>query len=119
SLSSSAPRGGQRPIQEVARYDPKFQETAATLENARIGVEDAGASLRDYAGNIEASPEHLGEVEGRLASLDRLKRKYGPTLENVMKLGAEVGRKLAEIENKDEVLRQLQSQLARAAEACL
>jgi len=117
--TSSSLRAAQRHIEELARYDPKFQETAATLENARIGVEDAGASLRDYAGNIEASPERLAEVEGRLASLDRLKRKYGPTLENVMKLGAEVGRKLAEIENKDEVLRQLQSQLARAAEEYL
>jgi DNA repair protein RecN (Recombination protein N) len=117
--TSSSLRAAQRHIEELARYDPKFQETAATLENARIGVEDAGASLRDYAGNIEASPERLAEVEDRLVLLDRLKRKYGPTLENVMKLGAEVGRKLTEIENKDEVVRQLQSQLARAAEAYL
>jgi DNA repair protein RecN (Recombination protein N) len=115
----SSLRAAQRHIEELARYEPKFQETLATLENARIGVEDAGASLRDYAGNIEASPQHLGEVEGRLASLDRLKRKYGSTLEDVMKLGAEVSRKLSEMENKDEVLRQLQARLAQAAEEYL
>ena len=79
----------------------------ATLETARISVEDVGASLRDYAGGIEASPEHLAEVEDRLAAMDRLKRKYGPTLEDVIKHGAEVSRKLSEMENKDEVLRQL------------
>jgi DNA repair protein RecN (Recombination protein N) len=117
--TSSSLRAAQRHIEELARYEPKFQDTLATLENARIGVEDAGASLRDYAGNIEASPEHLGEVEGRLASLDRLKRKYGPRLEDVMKLGAEVSRKLSEMENKDEVLQRLQARLAQAAEEYL
>ncbi len=82
----------------------------ATLESARITVEDVGASLRDYAGGIEASPEHLAEVEDRLAALDRLKRKYGPTLEDVIKHWAyEVSRKLREMENKDEVLRQLRA----------
>ena len=112
-------RTAQKHIEELARYEPKFQETMATLETARISVEDAGASLRDYAGGIEASPEHLAEVEDRLALMDRLKRKYGPTLEDVMKHGAEVSRKLSEMENKDEVLRQLRSELAQAAEAYL
>ena len=49
------------------RYEPKFQEAASALESARISVEDVGARLRDYAGGIEASPEHLAEVEDRLA----------------------------------------------------
>jgi DNA repair protein RecN (Recombination protein N) len=112
-------RTAQKHIEELARYEPKFQETMATLETARISVEDVGASLRDYAGGIEASPDHLAEVEDRLAALDRLKRKYGPTLDDVMKHGAEVSRKLSEMENKDEVLRQLRSELARAGEAYL
>jgi DNA repair protein RecN (Recombination protein N) len=112
-------RTAQKHIEELARYEPKFQETMATLETARISVEDVGASLRDYAGGIEASPEHLAEVEDRLAALDRLKRKYGPTLEDVINHGAEVSRKLSEMENKDEVLRQLRAELAKAAEAYL
>jgi DNA repair protein RecN (Recombination protein N) len=78
-----------------------------------------GASLRDYAGGIEASPEHLAKIEDRLALLDRLKRKYGPTLVEVVKLGEEVTRKLSEIENKDEILRQLRVDLAVAAEQYL
>lgn len=112
-------RTAQKHIEELARYEPKFQETMATLETVRISVEDVGASLRDYAGGIEASPEHLAEVEDRLAALDRLKRKYGPTLEDVINHGTEVSRKLSEMENKDEVLRQLHVELAQAAEAYL
>jgi DNA repair protein RecN (Recombination protein N) len=117
--TSASLRTAQKHIEELARYEPKFQEIAATLETARISVEDVGASLRDYAGGIEASPEHLAEVEDRLAALDRLKRKYGPTLDDVLKHGAEVSRKLSEMENKDEVLHQLRGELAQAAQAYL
>lgn len=112
-------RSAQKHIEELARYEPKFQETIATLETARISVEDVGASLRDYAGGIEASPEHLADLQDRLVALDRLKRKYGPTLDDVIKHGAEVSHKLSEMENKDEILRQLHAGLAQAAEEYL
>ena len=113
--TASSLRAAQKQIEELARYEPKFQEALAALETARISVEDVGASVRDYAGGIHASPEHLAQVEDRLALLDRLKRKYGPTLDEVMQFGAEVTRKLAEVENKDEILRQLRAELATAA----
>ena len=89
------------------------------LESARITIEDIGQTLRDYAEGIDASPERLAEVEDRLAALDRLKRKYGPKLEDVIALGDELERKLSEMENKDEVLRKLRSELAMAAEEYL
>ncbi len=115
SASTSASlRAAQKHLEELARYEPKFQDALAALETARISVEDVGASLRDYAGGIEASPEHLAEVEDRLALLDRLKRKYGPALNDVIQLGEEVTRKLSAMENKDETLRQLQARLAQA-----
>jgi DNA repair protein RecN (Recombination protein N) len=117
--TSATLRSAQKQIEELLRYEPKFQEALASLENARISVEDVGASLRDYAGGIESSPEHLAKIEDRLALLDRLKRKYGPTLQDVINLGAEVSRKLSEIENKDEILQQLRSDLARAGEEYL
>lgn len=119
SSTSSTLRSAQKQVEELIRYDPKFQEALASLESARISVEDVGASLRDYAGGIESSPEHLSEVEDRLAMLDRLKRKYGPALDNVIETGEDVSRKLSEIENKDEILQVLRKQLATAAEEYL
>jgi DNA repair protein RecN (Recombination protein N) len=116
SSSSTSLRAAQKHVEELMRFEPKFQEAVALLESARISVEDVGASLRDYAGGIESSPERLAEIEDRLAWLDRLKRKYGPTLDDVRKLGEEVRRKLSEIENKDEVLRELRAQLSAAGE---
>jgi DNA repair protein RecN (Recombination protein N) len=117
--TTSSLRAAQKQVEELVRYEPKFQEALAALETARISVEDVGATVRDYAGGIHASPEHLAQVEDRLALLDRLKRKYGPMLDEVIQFGAEVSRKLSEVENKDEILRGLRSELARAAEEYL
>ncbi len=114
--TSSSLRAAQKQVEELARYEPKFQEAVAALESARIAVEDVGATLRDYAGGIHASPERLAELEDRLALLDRLKRKYGPTLAETIAFGEDVRRKLTEMENKDEVLRELRVKLAAAAD---
>lgn len=113
--AASSLRAASRQLQELARYETKFRDSIAVLESARIAAEDLAATLRDYAGAINASPERLAEIEDRLAALDRLKRKYGDSLEAVIAFGEEVARKLNEIENKDEVLRNLRSQLSVAA----
>jgi DNA repair protein RecN (Recombination protein N) len=113
--TTSSLRAAQKQIEELSHFEPKFREGLSAIESARISVEDVGATLRDYAGGIQASPEHLAEVEDRLALLDRLKRKYGPLLQDVIQFGAEAARKLDEVENKDENLRQLRAELATAA----
>ena len=112
--TSSSLRAAQKHIEELARYEPQFQEALAALESARISVEDVGATLRDYAGGIQASPERLAEIEERLAMLDRLKRKYGPTLAQTIVFGEDIRRKRLEMENKDQVLLELRAVLAVA-----
>ena len=114
--TSSSLRAAQKHIEELARFEPMFQEALAALESARISVEDVGATLRDYAGGIQASPERLAEIEERLALLGRLKRKYGPTLEQTIAFGEQTRGKLSEMENKDQVLLELRAMLAVAAE---
>jgi DNA repair protein RecN (Recombination protein N) len=114
--TSSSLRAAQKHLEELTRYEPKFQEALTALESARISIEDVGATLRDYAGGIQASPERLAEIEERLALLDRLQRKFGPTLEQVVAYGEDIRRKLLEMENKDQVLLELRTKLAAAAE---
>ena len=109
-------RAAVRNVEELARYDGRFIETAQQLESARATVGDVSGSLRDYAEGINASPERLAEIEDRLAVLDRLKRKYGNTVIEVIAFGEEVARKLAEVEDKDEILKVLRTVLDKAAE---
>ncbi len=94
----------QRHLDELARYDPSFVEAASQIANARAAVEDVSATVRDYANSINASPERLDSIEDRLAALDKLKRKYGRTLLEVIQFGEEAAAKLAEIENRDAAL---------------
>ncbi len=117
--SASTLRAASRQIEELARYDSKFQEVLASLESARIVADDLGGTLRDYAAGIDASPERLAQIEDRLALIDRLKRKYGESLQVVIAYGDEVERKLNEMENKDEILRKLRQELSAAATAYL
>jgi DNA repair protein RecN (Recombination protein N) len=110
-------RSALRNVEELARYDARFTEAVQQLAAARASIGDISASLRDYAEAINASPERLAEIEDRLALLDRLKRKYGKTIAEVIAFGEEVSRKLAEVEDRDEILKTLRAELATAASA--
>jgi DNA repair protein RecN (Recombination protein N) len=114
AAAATSLRTAARHLEELARYDAQFQEALATVESARLAVEDVSTTVRDYGGRTEASPERLERVEDRLALLDRLKRKYGAKLADVIAYGAEVARKLDEVENRDEVLKKLRQELAAA-----
>jgi len=104
-------------LEELARYDARFQEPAQQLAAAKAIVEDVDAGVRDFADNIHASPGRLEEIEDRLAAIDRLKRKYGQTLAEVIAFGADAARKLAEVENRDALLLELKAKEVQDAAA--
>jgi DNA repair protein RecN (Recombination protein N) len=108
-------RAACKHVEELAKYDPKFSEASQQLESARAIVGDVSSSLRDYAEHINASPDRLAEIEDRLAVLDRLKRKYGKTVEEILAFGEDVSRKLAEVEDRDEILKTLRIRVDDAA----
>ena len=105
----------RKQLEELARFDTKFLEALASLESARAAIEDVSATARDYADGIDASPERLAEVEDRLALIDRLKRKYGNSVDEVIAFGEDVGRKLNELENREDLVRELKKELTVAA----
>jgi len=99
-------------LEELSRFDESFKEALSQLESARITVEDVSTTLRDFADGMDASPERLAEVEDRLAVLDKLRRKYGKSLEDVLAFEQDIAGKLNDIENKDELLTTLRNDLA-------
>ncbi len=113
--SEVALRAALRNVEELARYDNRFNDAVQQLASARATVGDVAASLRDYAEGINASPERLAEIEDRLALLDRLKRKYGHTIAEVVAFGEDVAQKLAEVEDRDEILKTLRLALEKNA----
>jgi DNA repair protein RecN (Recombination protein N) len=115
--AETALRAAEKNLEELARYDPQFAEAVQQIKSARAAVDDVSATVRDYASRIQASPDRLTELEDRLEVLNRLKRKYGSSLADVLAHGHEVSAKLAEVENRDQLLVDLRADQARAAEA--
>ena len=108
-------RAALRNVEELGRYDNRFTDAVQQLTAARATVGDVGSTLRDYAEGINASPERLAEIEDRLALLDRLKRKYGHTIDEVIAFGGDVAQKISEVEDRDEILKTLRAALDAAA----
>src|SRR5215469_8264020 len=104
-------------VEELAKFDARFAGPAQQLAAAKAAVEDVDAEVREFAENINAAPGRLEEIEDRLAALDRLKRKYGQTLAEVIAFGAEASRKLAEVENRDALLVELKAKQEKDAAA--
>ncbi|HEX4168939.1 MAG TPA: DNA repair protein RecN [Bryobacteraceae bacterium] len=89
-------------LDELTRIDETLNETAATLKQASVLVEEAAYTLRDYLGKLEGDPQRLEDVESRLAAIDRLKRKYGRTIEEIAGFLDDVVRRMNEVENAAE-----------------
>lgn len=102
-------------VEELAKFDVRFIAAAQQLAAAKATVEDVDAEVREFAEHVNASPGRLEEIEDRLAALDRLKRKYGQTLGEVMAFGAEAARRLAEVENRDALLEELKAKRGKDA----
>src|SRR5580692_4439107 len=113
--AEAALRAALRNIEELARFDSRFNDAVQQIQSARASVGDVSSSVRDYAEGINASPERLAEIEDRLAQFDRLKRKYGKTITDVIAFGEDIAGKLAEVEDRDEILKTLRAELDRVS----
>ena len=100
--------GVWRRVGELAELDPKFQAYLEARDGVKGQLEDLAAFLRDYAAGIQASPERLQQTEERLAQLERLKRKHGSTLDEVIAKRESLRGELKELERGDERVTELE-----------
>jgi DNA repair protein RecN (Recombination protein N) len=105
-----------RRVSELAAIDDRFNPHVAAREAIKPALEDLAYFLRSYAADIDASPARLQEVEDRLATLERLKKKHGPTLEDVMSKASRLRRDLDDLEHGTERTAALDKKLATARE---
>jgi DNA repair protein RecN (Recombination protein N) len=103
-------RGVAKKLDELARIDPEANAMRQSLEPALITAQDVSYSLRDYLGRVEANPARLEEIEARLAAIEKLKRKYGGSIEEIIAFGEDAARRIGEVENAAEKLDALRRQ---------
>jgi DNA repair protein RecN (Recombination protein N) len=112
-------RAAMKRLEEIARIDESVGDVLAALQPASIAADEAAHALRNYMSKLEADPARLDEVETRLAALEKLKRKYGATVEEVLAFLEDARRNLAAVEHSSdrrEVLRKQVETLAAAFE---
>jgi DNA repair protein RecN (Recombination protein N) len=102
-------------LDELARIDETAQEMLTQIQPATIALQETAYALSHYLGKLEADPARLDQVEDRLAALEKLKRKYGPSVENVLAFFEEAGTNLAAVENADDRRNKLQKEVAALA----
>src|SRR5688572_23003910 len=103
-------------VGELAEIDPQFSSYVDARDGIKGQLEDLAFFLRSYGEGVDASPRRLQEVEDRLALLERLKRKYGPALDDVIARGRDLARERELLTGAGERAEDLQKALDRASE---
>jgi DNA repair protein RecN (Recombination protein N) len=104
-------------LAEAATLDPTMSEPLKLLDSASAALEEAARWLRGYAERVEADPARLEEIEQRLEQLNRIKRKYGGSIEGALDALEHARKEIEQLETTEqeqvEVARELTATLAR------
>ena len=98
-------------VRDLSGVDPVLAPLHGTLEESYLQLEDAALQLRDYSSRIEADPGQLQQVSDRLDLLLRLKRKYAPTLDEVISLGHRLAAEREELQSRYQSREELERHL--------
>jgi DNA repair protein RecN (Recombination protein N) len=114
SALSLTRQAGKR-LEELCRIDPSLDGLREHLKAADLGLQEVAYGLRDYIGRLEANPARLEEVETRLAAIDRLKRKYGQSIAEILAFLDEVRQQISTVEHAGEHMETLRKERKRLA----
>ncbi|MBQ7940101.1 MAG: DNA repair protein RecN [Clostridia bacterium] len=100
-------------LRQLADVMPEAEELAARLDNYRYEIEDIGESARALLddGDVRDPEKQLNQIEARLSLIERLKRKYGNTISDILAFRREAGEKLADLESGDEKLSEIEDRI--------
>jgi DNA repair protein RecN (Recombination protein N) len=102
----------QRLIRDLEKYDPSITEKVSSLETASIELQDLEATLTDYAEELDIDPSEAASIEERVNLVESLKRKYGPTIDDILARQETLSNRLDNIENRTEKIEALTLALA-------
>ena len=108
-------RAAIKRLDDLCRIDEKMIPLRESLKPAAIAIEDVSQELRDYLGRLESDPARLEEVETRLDALDKMKRKYGQSIGEVLEFLGTISRQLSAAESAGERRDELKREQAKFA----
>jgi DNA repair protein RecN (Recombination protein N) len=103
----------QRLVRDLEKLDPSICERTASLETACLELQDLESNLSDYASELDIDPAEAAALEERVNLIESLKRKYGPSLHEVLNRRDTAATRLDTIENRGEKLAKLEAELGQ------
>jgi DNA repair protein RecN (Recombination protein N) len=100
-------------LAKLAKLDPTVEDRARLIDSLSVQVQELSRVIREYREEIEYDPHRLNEIEERFELLNRLKRKYGGTLEAVLEVARKAQAELDAITHSEERLAELRGQEER------
>lgn len=97
-------------------FSDEYRELANGLSEAYYALESAAYSVRDAADIFSFDAGRLDEVQSRLAAISKLKRKYGNSMEDLLRFAENARSELFELENSDKKRAEQQAELAKLRE---
>jgi len=98
-------------LQKMSAIDPSLQENLREGESGLVQLEELARSLTHYEKSLEFDPGRLQEIDDRLDLINSLKRKYGPTLEDVSLFRDGIEKDLDNIVHYDERMKEIENRL--------
>ncbi len=106
-------------LSKILRYDDRLTPTFSQVEGAFHELDDAAFFLRDYLERMTFDPERLEQIEERLVLINKLKRKYGPNLDDILNYGREAANQLDAMEEMERSLARARTELDAARKTVL
>jgi DNA repair protein RecN (Recombination protein N) len=104
-----------RTLTELVQTDSTLGDCEQTAADSAIQLKELAGRLRDYAQQLEADPDRQAVVEDRLDLIQRLKKKYGGSIEAVLVTGGRVQEELHLLDNREEKTAELTVRLDEEA----
>lgn len=100
-------------MDKLSQIDERYAELGLRLREMVYSAQDIGYELRDILDHMESDPELIEKVSKRLETIDRLERKYGPNLDDVLNFYASAVERLESIQTGDAHIDALKAELAK------
>lgn len=107
----------QRLVRDLEKLDPSISEKTASLETAAVELQDLEGNLADYTDELEINPAEADTLAERVNLIESLKRKYGPSLADVLNRRDNAAARLDSIENRSDKIEQLEREVAEGRKA--
>ena len=101
-------------VSKAASFDSSLEQLEQNLLDAMENLKDISSELRDYSQNLDNDTERLNAIQERLFLLDKLKRKYGGTLAEVLTTFEKLSAELSSIEFSTQNIEELEEKIAQS-----